>query len=158
MRKKSSVYAMKKYLFSIFIVAMSFFLTASCSVDYTDIGVAERYGCFRITGSVAGGSDDGKQVMLSGIRVAVDFGDGNVQETFTKSGLYETEFYTAAYADPRVIKVTVSDVDGADNGLYETAVKEINISSPSGFADGDGRNFVGTKTIVLDFLLDRVGQ
>lgn len=149
---------MKKYLFSIFIVAMSFFLTASCSVDYTDIGVAERYGCFRITGSVAGGSDDGKQVMLSGIRVAVDFGDGNVQETFTKSGLYETEFYTAAYADPRVIKVTVSDVDGADNGLYETAVKEINISSPSGFADGDGRNFVGTKTIVLDFLLDRVGQ
>ena len=149
---------MKKYLFSIFIVAMSFFLTASCSVDYTDIGVAERYGCFRITGSVAGGSDDGKQVMLSGIRVAVDFGDGNVQDTFTKSGLYETEFYTAAYADPRVIKVTVSDVDGADNGLYETAVKEINISSPSGFADGDGRNFVGTKTIVLDFLLDRVGQ
>ena len=149
---------MKKYLFSIFIVAMSFFLTASCSVDYTDIGVAERYGCFRITGSVAGGSDDGKQVMLSGIRVAVDFGDGNVQETFTKSGLYETEFYTAAYADPRVIKVTVSDVDGSDNGLYETAVKEINISSPSGFADGDGRNFVGTKTIVLDFLLDRVGQ
>ena len=149
---------MKKYLFSIFIVSMSFFLTASCSVDYTDIGVAERYGCFRITGSVAGGSDDGKQVMLSGIRVAVDFGDGNVQETFTKSGLYETEFYTAAYADPRVIKVTVSDVDGADNGLYETAVKEINISSPSGFADGDGRNFVGTKTIVLDFLLDRVGQ
>ena len=149
---------MKKYLFSIFIVAMSFFLTASCSVDYTDIGVAERYGCFRITGSVAGGSDDGKQVMLSGIRVAVDFGDGNVQETFTKSGLYETKFYTAAYADPRVIKVTVSDVDGADNGLYETAVKEINISSPSGFADGDGRNFVGTKTIVLDFLLDRVGQ
>lgn len=149
---------MKKYLFSIFIVAMSFFLTASCSVDYTDIGVAERYGCFRITGSVAGGSDDGKQVMLSGIRVSVDFGDGNVQETFTKSGLYETEFYTAAYADPRVIKVTVSDVDGADNGLYETGVKEINISSPSGFADGDGRNFVGTKTIVLDFLLDRVGQ
>ncbi len=149
---------MKKYLFSIFIVAMSFFLTASCSVDYTDIGVAERYGCFRITGSVAGGSDDGKQVMLSGIRVAVDFGDGNVQETFTKSGLYETEFYTAAYADPRVIKVTVSDVDGADNGLYETSVKEINISSHSGFADGDGRNFVGTKTIVLDFLLDRVGQ
>lgn len=149
---------MKKYLFSIFIVVLSFFLTASCSVDYTDIGVAERYGCFRITGSVAGGSDDGKQVMLSGIRVAVDFGDGNVQEMFTKSGLYETEFYTAAYADPRVIKVTVSDVDGADNGLYETAVKEINISSPSGFADGDGRNFVGTKTIVLDFLLDRVGQ
>lgn len=149
---------MKKYLFSIFIVVLSFFLTASCSVDYTDIGAAERYGCFRITGSVAGGSDDGKQVMLSGIRVAVDFGDGNVQEMFTKSGLYETEFYTAAYADPRVIKVTVSDVDGADNGLYETAVKEINISSPSGFADGDGRNFVGTKTIVLDFLLDRVGQ
>ncbi len=149
---------MKKYLFSIFIVAMSFFLTASCSVEYSDTGVAERYGCFRITGSVAGGSDDGKQVMLSGIRVAVDFGDGNVQETFTKSGLYETEFYTAGYADPRVIKVTVSDVDGADNGLYETGVKEINISSPSGFADGDGRNFVGTKTIVLDFLLDRVGQ
>ena len=149
---------MKKYLFSIFIVAMSFFLTASCSVEYSDTGVAERYGCFRITGSVAGGSDDGKQVMLSGIRVAVDFGDGNVQEMFTKSGLYETEFYTAAYADPRVIKVTVSDVDGADNGLYETAVKEINISSHSGFADGDGRNFVGTKTIVLDFLLDRVGQ
>ena len=126
---------MKKYLFSIFIVAMSFFLTASCSVDYTDIGVAERYGCFRITGSVAGGSDDGKQVMLSGIRVAVDFGDGNVQETFTKSGLYETEFYTAAYADPRVIKVTVSDVD-----LILIPMVEARLSAGQGSLQTDGNS------------------
>lgn len=135
-------------------------MMCSCTLDYaTDVGSQERYGCFRITGIVAGNVLDGQQVLLEGMKVTIDYGSDEIRTVYTgKDGTYMSEFYTSAYADNRLIRVTVSDEDGMENGFYATVTKDINHSSASGFVDGDGRNFVGTKTIVMDFLLDISGR
>lgn len=143
-----------------FLLSLTAWVAHSCSAEppYGDAG-SVKYGCIAVTGTVVGYSSDAGQLPLEGMEVKVDYDSGETRTVYTgQSGEYAAEFYTEDYADNRVINVTVSDADGMDNGFYATASKDINHNSTSGFAGGDGANFVGTKTYVLDFLLDMSGR
>lgn len=149
---------MKRQLIYLSCLSAVVFMTFSC-MSYMDVTDGGRYGCIAVSGMVVGKSADGGQVPVEGLKVTVDYGSGEIFTVYTSpDGVYMSEFYTSAYSSGRLIKVTVTDEDGMENGFYASAEKSINHSSSSGFVGGDGSGFVGTKLYVLDFLLEISGR